>query len=757
MIRGNSIAAVCLLLLWGLAACGAGEVLNVPLKDAEERLLKGDVEFILAADISQLNELERFNAPALFYSGLLAAESSPSHGAALFTLALGSSSPLIQEAAAQKLVPLVLDGPDTALAEGVRRRFQGRDRIPAGSGSALKALELAASFALGRYAAVSKPAEGASPWEEVLYLAARLALAPKEGDAAAKALDGAAAELAGILFSAPTGDIDRWVFAQGGASPVSGFPERFGAAEYAALAGRLAGARSAYTEGLIHFKTMTGEGRELFFHYPELLGDLGRAFQFGGAGEEGIALFGEWDGLLEARTDIPPGVLGPVRYRLRYFAGRIERQRRRYAEAEALFTRALEAAPDAIQEDASMWYILDTALSRSGVRRDSFERDLLPLLRRFAPRWHDPFYFEDVLDRLSRLLAAGGQWKAFVEVFALLRGDAGGGIAAQYAYILGRAIEFGLLSSVGIGAPAEFFKFARDRASGALYYRALAASRLGTALVPFPLEAGEAASPGAPESGGEVPPDAAAPDQARAEFILGFFRFGAGRFAYSYLRDGMGELGAADLRALAGAFHQDGRWAEAMRVAAAYLYRPGYTPARRDMELFYPRAFADLVESGARESNIQAPLLYGLIRTESSFEADARSRAGAAGLTQLMPATAGEMAGRLSRRGGPNYAADGEPDLGDPETNIRLGAFYLRYLADYMENPLLAVLAYNGGMGRVRRWRAAESRLPADLFLETVEYPETRDYGRKVFSAAAAYGYLYYAMPAEAAFAGILK
>ncbi|MDR2483528.1 MAG: lytic transglycosylase domain-containing protein [Treponema sp.] len=757
MIRGNSIAAVCLFLLWGLAACGAGEVLNVPLKDAEERLLKGDVDFILAADVSRLNELERFNAPALFYSGLLASESSPSHGAALFTLALGSPSPLIREASAQKLIPLVLEGPDTALAERVRKRFQGRDRVPAESGSALKALEQAASFALGRYAAVSKPAEGASPWERVLYLAARLALAPKEGDAAAKALEGAADELAGILFTAPAGDIDRWVFAQGaargGVSPVSGFPERFGAAEYAALAGRLAVARSAYQEGLIQFKGIFEEGRELFFHYPELLGDLGRAFQFGAAGEEGLALFSEWDGLLDARTDIPPGVLGPVRYRLRYFAGRIERQRRQYAEAEALFTRALEAAPDAIQEDASMWYILDTAISRNGARRDSFERELLPLLQRFAPRWHDPFYFEDVLDRLSRLLVAGRQWKALAGVFALLRGDAGGGIAAQYAYILGRAIETGLLSSAGIGPAAEFFKFARDRASGALYYRALAASRLGTALVPFPLESGEAAGPASPEGSGEVP--------ALAEFILGFFRFGAGRFAYSYLRDAARdaarELSAADLRALAGAFHQDGRWAEAMRVAAAYLYRPGYTPARQDMEIFYPRAFADLVEPAARESNIQAALFYGLIRTESSFEADVRSRAGAAGLTQLMPATAGEMAGRLSRRGGPNYAAGGEPDLLNPEVNIRLGAFYLRYLVDYMENPLLAVLAYNGGMGRVRRWRTAESRLPADLFLETVEYPETRDYGRKVFSSAAAYGYLYYALPLEAAFAGILK
>jgi soluble lytic murein transglycosylase len=122
-----------------------------------------------------------------------------------------------------------------------------------------------------------------------------------------------------------------------------------------------------------------------------------------------------------------------------------------------------------------------------------------------------------------------------------------------------------------------------------------------------------------------------------------------------------------------------------------------------------------------------------------------------------MPATALEMAGRLSRRGGPDYVRDGKVDLEESEANLHLGAVYLAYLMDRMENPMLALLAYNGGMGRVRRWRSTEQALPPDLFLETIEYPETRDYGRKVLAAAAAYGYLYYDLSMEAVLADIYK
>jgi soluble lytic murein transglycosylase len=288
----------------------------------------------------------------------------------------------------------------------------------------------------------------------------------------------------------------------------------------------------------------------------------------------------------------------------------------------------------------------------------------------------------------------------------------------------------------------EYFRIALGRGDASFYYRAMAASQLGENIVPIPVEAPTA---------GRRPPV----QSDDLEFLLGFFEYGAAGFAYGYVQDDADRLSPEDLRALAAAFAGAGLWASSIRVVSAYAGREGYAMNRQDLELYYPWAFAEPVEAYAGEAGIPRELLFALIRTESAFDPGIRSRAGAVGLTQLMPATALDMAGRVSRRGGPNYAEGGEIDLRDPAANIHLGAAYFRYLMDRTEGPMLALLAYNGGIGRLRRWRNAAPRLPADLFLETIEYDETREYARKVLSAAAAYGYLYYGMTMEAVLADI--
>ncbi|MDR0554967.1 MAG: lytic transglycosylase domain-containing protein [Treponema sp.] len=736
-----------------MVCCGAGRsVLDLPLHDAKERLEKGEIAFILAANASRVKELRELNSPAVFYAGLLAGESSPSHEAALFALAL-DGSPLIREQAAAKLIPLVLAGGAKGPAESLYALLADPKRPAPEAGSQAAALMCAVSFVLGRFEESAPPEElplkaagneKISAWEGVLRLAGSLTKAGMTKP------DGAEEQLAALLFSAPAGAVDRWVYGQDGSSPVPGFPDAFGQAEYAALAGRLAVSRQAYEEALTSFRTVIAQKRSLFFRYPQLLNDLGRAFQFSSAGAEGAALFIAWDRFFagefpaeipaEFPADVPPGENGPVRYRLHYFAGRIERQLGASAKAEEHFTRALEFAPDPVQKDACIWYILDTAQSRGRAKGGAFwEKEFVPLLRRFIPQWRDTLYFEDILDRLSRTLVSGRRWDTLQEVFSLLRKRAGGGgsIAARYAYILGRAVQEGYLPAV---QPAEeLFKIARDEGGAAFYYRALASSRLGTEI------AIDAPPPEDPEN---------FPHREAVEFLLGFFRFGAGQFVGAYLRDFLEELSPGELRALAEAFSAAGRWAESIRTVGAYLFQEGYTANRRDLELYHPRPFRDLVEARAEENMIPAAALYGLIHTESAFEPDSRSRVGAVGLTQLMPATAEEMAGRIRRQGGPDYTG-GEAVLTDPAVNIHLGAYYLRYLVNLMENPMLAVLAYNGGLGRIRRLRAAEPRLAADLFPETLDIDETRNYGRKVLGAAAVYGYLYYTVTMESVLADI--
>lgn len=164
-------------------------------------------------------------------------------------------------------------------------------------------------------------------------------------------------------------------------------------------------------------------------------------------------------------------------------------------------------------------------------------------------------------------------------------------------------------------------------------------------------------------------------------------------------------------------------------------------PARLDREhqtqwaLSYPRAFTPLVTGAARDTGVAQSLVYGVMRSESSFSPTALSPVGARGLMQLMPATAAAMAKQR----------EFNPDrLVDPATNIALGVRHLKDLVDlYQGNTTFAVAAYNAGTTAVNRWRSAFGNLPRDEFIESIPYSETREYVKKVLATANLYQLLY--------------
>ncbi len=153
--------------------------------------------------------------------------------------------------------------------------------------------------------------------------------------------------------------------------------------------------------------------------------------------------------------------------------------------------------------------------------------------------------------------------------------------------------------------------------------------------------------------------------------------------------------------------------------------------------LAYPHGHGDLVRSAAAAEGVPPSLLFALVRQESAFEADARSSAGALGLTQVMPETGLHLAAQL---GLTDFAVG---DLRRPEVALRLGAHYLAtQWADYDGRPGPALAAYNGGPGNASRWwRAAGG--DEDLFVEVIDFPETASYVRKVIEQRAAYEALY--------------
>jgi soluble lytic murein transglycosylase len=658
-----------------------------------------------------------------FYQGLLAGEGSPvqegeesagpKEAAAFFENALNSSNVHIRQAAAEKLLGLMYTG--GKISETV--------------------LDRARREAAGPWAAAL---ETLDPWGK-----------PVKERVLPFLLQSGGAAGSGTVFP---GESALYILRECRNQNA----DFFSPAESAAIEGHIAAARSRFGEALVFFRSVLNDDASVFLRYPELLGDLGRSFQYAAAGTEGIDLFLEWEKKLAEepraaaggeipRSESPVQAGGESsRFRLLFFAARIARQRGLADQGMELFARALPFAPDREQADACIWYILDSALGRGAGAA-------IQQLEVYASRWYDDAYFFDVLDKLSQNLAARRQWKDLIRVFALIR-NRRGAATAQYAYIIGRAVEEGYLSTdetllaadAAMSAAGEplsrtYLRIAYETETASLYYRSLCAAALNEPFLELP---NSRTASGA----------AAAARGSAMEFLLGFFNNQAAGFAPRYIKAAEKDLSTADLRTLAAALAGAGLYAESMRLVLAYTGREGYKMERRDLELQYPRPFKDLVEQYAGETGIDTALLFGLIRTESAFQSDIVSRAGAVGLTQLMPATAKEMAVRILRQGGPDYTRSGAdnagPDLQDPAVNIHIGAVYLSYLANLTRNTLLALLSYNGGMNRVRRWQTADTRrpgggFPADLFLETVEYPETREYGRRVLAAAAAYGYLY--------------
>ena len=161
------------------------------------------------------------------------------------------------------------------------------------------------------------------------------------------------------------------------------------------------------------------------------------------------------------------------------------------------------------------------------------------------------------------------------------------------------------------------------------------------------------------------------------------------------------------------------------------LARTGYWD---DLELRFPVRHRREVASNAGQHRLDPAWVFAVMRQESAFMEDARSRVGARGLMQLMPATARHVATKVLERKPPKLS-----DLFDPGTNIGLGTAYLREVLDELgDHPVLATAAYNAGPHRVKNW-LPERNQEADIWVELVPFRETRGYLRRVLSYTVIY------------------
>ncbi len=139
----------------------------------------------------------------------------------------------------------------------------------------------------------------------------------------------------------------------------------------------------------------------------------------------------------------------------------------------------------------------------------------------------------------------------------------------------------------------------------------------------------------------------------------------------------------------------------------------------------YPLVYEDEIAAVAEKYDLDPYLVAAVARTESGFDPDARSHAGAVGLMQLLPKTA-EWVTSLDSWKGPD-----NPALTNPQDSLELGACYLAYLHRILDDPTAAIAAYNAGQNAVRGWieKAGGSKA---FGIEDIPYPETQEFVRRV-------------------------
>lgn len=153
-----------------------------------------------------------------------------------------------------------------------------------------------------------------------------------------------------------------------------------------------------------------------------------------------------------------------------------------------------------------------------------------------------------------------------------------------------------------------------------------------------------------------------------------------------------------------------------------------------DMELRFPLWFNNQIQTNAERNQLDPALVFALIRQESAFDEFAGSSAGAIGLMQVMPKTAKQIAGELKQ----NWHNDF--NLTNPDINIHYGSYYFKKVLEQFDGHfVLAAAAYNAGANRIAQWLPKNQSLPADIWIETIPYKETRGYVSSVLMYALIY------------------
>ena len=461
---------------------------------------------------------------------------------------------------------------------------------------------------------------------------------------------------------------------------------------------------------------------------PQIISDAGKICLYGSDSYLQNAKF--FDGITEKVSG------SDTEFYSNFYAARLYEKIEYLTYATNRYKSAMSCAKTEELYDNALWYLLSLNLKKSTSQG-------IKMIKQYCSTWHNPAYFDDIFDMLSPLMLSEGRWNEFNDLYKAIDGYASDGMTAKFAYIFGRLVQEKLaLPAIDDTHQSEDdAAFTRALTSGnEIYYKTLAISKLGLG--------GENAEEiiCTTKNDSEIPVDIEAEN-----LLLGYISFGFPEKIYpewlSLNKRGSRisyETGIKIAKFLENCGNNKNEYyPQALRIAAKVINSADKSVSKEDLKLLYPRDYSKLISEKCKKYNVPEEIMYALVRSESFFDHQIESSAGAVGLTQLMTFTGNDIAHRLKYN---------EYDLKNPDDNLEFGTWYLNNLAERLEKRWLsAFFSYNAGITRVRRWMNSSKiefnnikKLPDDLFLETIPYEETREYGRKLVGAAAMYAWLYY-------------
>ena len=453
-----------------------------------------------------------------------------------------------------------------------------------------------------------------------------------------------------------------------------------------------------------------------------VLSDVGKAFLYGSSEKITDAVLFSKAGVQAEQNE--------KKQILFFYAGRmLDKEGGAYRNtALENFRTSYSLAVDSASRDNALWYYLETA------RHISLEK-AVAALNELAPSWTDATYFEDFLDDLSEELLYSKENDLYCKIFEKNKFYFSKASYTKYAYITARLIEEGIAQPPS-GAKQVYveslLESAWETSEANLYYRILLADKLNKSEQDFYIS-------------DRITLEKKDSDEEKIATEL--MENTLYPHFYTYYKNEWKKISEAtsveliNLLKQAEKYNKD-KYADILRLASTGLSDSEFKYRKDILKTLYPRFFEEKIAEKSKEYKLPEYYLYALIRSESYFDDDVYSSAGAVGLCQLMEQTAADVAKKLKVE---------EYDLLDADTNMTFGAYYLSELIRRLDNNSLnAFLSYNCGITRVRKWNEDFKNLPADLFMEVIPIEETREYGKKILTAACLYGNLYYEKPFSA-------